>query len=215
MRRLIITADRAFADAEFFDLLSDLGISYVIRSKGSVKVLLEGGRRELSTLRLKGNTRRRSLGRIFYCGSDPRRQYVAQARARDQKGRWGVWHLVSNRPLPPVAMVSEYGRRFGCEEGFRDAKWMPGFAEAAITCVKAWARMFTLVAIALFVLVGVGCGLLANSARLRQLLRGITSRRKERTELSLVRAVAESLKSEMSLWALLNHAAKLNLEASL
>jgi len=38
-RRLIMTADRACADVEMFDVLSDLGVSFVIRSKGSVKVL--------------------------------------------------------------------------------------------------------------------------------------------------------------------------------
>jgi hypothetical protein len=192
-----------------------LGVSYVIRSKGSVKVLVEGGWRKLSTLRLRGNTRRRSLGRIFYCESDPRRQYVSQARARDQKGRWGLWHLVSNRPLSPHMMTREYAHRFGCEEGFRDAKWLLGFAQARIKCLKAWARMFTLVAIALLVLVGIGCGLLADRQRLHQQLRHITSRRNSRAELSLVRAVAELLKSEISLWELLNHQAKLNLEASL
>ena len=214
-RRLMITADRAFADVELFDLLNDLGVSYVIRSKGSVKVLTQGGWRKLSTVRLKGNTRRRTLGRLFYCESDPRRQFVAQARARDSEGRWGIWHLVSNRPLSPFAMMREYARRFGCEEGFRDAKWMLGFAEARIKCLRAWARMFTLVAIALLVLVGVGCGLLADRPRLQAQLRRITSRRRARAELSLVRAVAESLKSEKSLWELLNHQAKLNLEASL
>jgi Transposase DDE domain len=214
-RRLIMTADRAFADVEFFDLLNDLGVSYVIRSKGSVKVLCEGGWRKLSTLRLKGNTRRRTLGRLFYCESDPRRQYVAQARARDRVGRWGIWRLVSNRPLSPLAMMREYARRFGCEEGFRDAKWMLGFAQARISCLKAWARMFTLVAITLSVLVSVGCSLLVDHHRLHQHLRRITSRRKARAELSLVRAVAESLKSEISLWELLNHQVKLNLEAGL
>lgn len=215
VRRLILTADRAFADVEMFDLLNDLGVSFVIRCKGSVKVLCDAGWRKLSTLRLKGNTRRRPLGRIFYCESDPRRQYVAQARARDKEGRWGIWHLVSNRPLSPLRMMREYARRFGCEEGFRDAKWMLGFAQARIKCLAAWARMFTLVAIALTVLVGVGCGLLADRPRLHQQLRRFTSRRTGRAELSLVRAVAESLKSERSLWELLHHQAKLNLEAGL
>jgi len=214
-RRLIMTADRAFADVEMFDLLNDLGVSFAIRSKASVKVLLDGGWRKLHTVRLRGNTRRRSLGRLFYCESDPRRQYVAQARARDKEGRWGIWHLVSNRPLSAVTMMCEYARRFGCEEGFRDAKWMLGFSKARITCLKAWARMFTLVALALTVLVGIGCGLLADRQRLQQLLRRFTSRRTGRAELSLVRAVAESLKSELSLWELLNHQAKLNLEAGL
>ncbi|MBA2732685.1 MAG: transposase [Acidobacteria bacterium] len=215
VRRQIVTADRAFADVEFFDLLNDLGVSFVIRSKGSVKVCCEGGWRKLSTLRLKGNTRRRSLGRLFYCESDPRRQYVAQCRARDQQGRWGIWHLVSNRPLSPHVMMREYARRFGCEEGFRDAKWMLGFSQARIKCLKAWTRMFTLVALALIVLVGVGCRLLADRERLQEQLRRITSRRKARAELSLVRVVAELLKREISLWELVNHDAKLNLEASL
>lgn len=215
VRRLIITADRAFADVEFFDLLNDLGVSFVIRSKGSVKVLVEGGWRKLSTLRMRRNQRRRTLGRLFYCESDPRRQYVAQARARDREGRWGLWHLVSNRPLSPVMMMREYARRFGCEEGFRDAKWMLGFAEARIKCLKAWARMFTLVAVALLVLVSIGCGLLADGRRLGQQLRRVTSRRTGRAELSLVRAIVELLKSEISLWELLNHEAKLNLEAGL
>jgi len=214
-RRLIITADRAFADVEFFDLLNDLGVSFVIRGKSSVKVWLDGGWRKLHTLRLRGNQRRRSLGRLFYCESDPRRQYVAQCRARDREGRWGIWHLVSNRPLSPLVMMREYARRFGCEEGFRDAKWMLGFAQARIKCLKAWARMFTLVAVALLVLVRIGCGLLADVPRLRQQLRRVTSRRQARAELSLVRAVAESLKNEISLWELLNHQAKLNMEASL
>ncbi len=49
--------------------------------------------------------------------------------------------------------------------------------------------------------------------RLQEQLRRITSRRTARAELSLVRAVVESLKSEPSLWEWLNHQAKLNLEA--
>lgn len=214
-RRQIITADRAFADVEFFDSLNELGVSFVIRSKGSVKVLLDTGWRKLHTLRMHGNSRRRTLGRLFYCESDPRRQYVTQARARDREGRWGIWHLVSNRPLSPFVMMREYARRFGCEEGFRDAKWLLGFSEARIKCLKAWVRMFTLVAIALLVLVGIGCGLLADGRRLQEQMRRVTSRRKARAELSLVRAVAELLKSELNLWELLDHQAKLNLEASL
>jgi len=39
----------------------------VIRSKGPVKVLTEAGWRKLSTFRLKGNTKRRDLRRLFYC----------------------------------------------------------------------------------------------------------------------------------------------------
>jgi len=90
--------------------------------------------------------------------------------------------------------MREYARRFGCEEGFRDVKWLPGFSQARIKCLTAWVRMFTLVAVALLVLVGIGCSLLADRQRLRCALRRVTSRRQARAELSLAganRGVAE------------------------
>jgi hypothetical protein len=37
------------------------------------------------------------------------------------------------------------------EEGFRDATWSLGFAQARITAMHAWARLFALCAIALLV----------------------------------------------------------------
>jgi len=57
--------------------------------------------------------------------------------------------LVTNRPYPAAQAASEYGRRFSCEEGFRDAKWWLGFAKARMAQIKAWSRMFALFAIAL------------------------------------------------------------------
>jgi len=54
--------------------------------------------------------------------TQPQRYWVAQARARNKKGRWEYWHLVNNRPLTAFTMAHEYAQRFGCEEGFRDAK---------------------------------------------------------------------------------------------
>ncbi len=213
-RRLILTADRGFASVELFDLLNELQVSWVLRVKSSTKVRIDGQWRRLQTLRLAGNTRRRSLGRLAYCASDPRRLYLTHARARDRKGQWGIWFLVSNRHWSAVRTTSEYARRFGCEEGFRDAKRMLGFAEAHIRDLAAWTRMFTLVALALLVLVGVGCRVVGQ-AWVNMVLRRVCSRRRARRELSMVRAVTELLKTDHSLWELLNHEAKLNLEACL
>ena len=213
-RRFILTADRWFADVELLDLLDELGISYVIRTKASYKVMIDGRWRKLGTLAWRGNQRRRAWGRVWYTETDPRRVYLAQARARDAKGNWGVWHLRSNRPLSAVGMTREYGLRFTCEEGFRDGKRLLGFAEARIKCIKAWARMFTLVAIALLVVTTLGCALLERAGR-EQLLRRVRSRRSARSELSLVRSVVELLTQDDSLWQLLDHRTRLNLEASL
>ena len=212
-RRLLLTADRWFADVDLLDLLDEMGIAYVIRTKSSYKVRLDGRWQQLGSLRWRTNQRRRAWGRVWYAQTDPRRVYLGQCRARDEKGRWGVWHLLSNRNLSALAMSREYGLRFTCEEGFRDSKRLLGFAEARITCLKAWTRMFTLVALALCVLTRIGCTLLERADE--QWLRRVRSRRRARSELSLVRSVVELLAQDETLWQLLEHHGRLNLEAGL
>ncbi len=214
-RRFIFTADRGFASVELFDVLDELGISFIIRSQSNVKVMVDGKWRKLSTLLMKRHQRRRSLGKLWYCESDPRRLHLVQSRARDRHGKWGIWWLVSNRPLSPHQATREYARRFACEEGFRDAKRMLGFAEARIADIAAWARMFTLVAMALLVLANIGCQLIRDHSLAMIQLRRVRSRRRGRSELSLVRAVTELLKQQTSLWELLDCSLKLNLEACL
>ena len=46
-----------------------------------------------------------------------------------------------------LPMAKEYGFRFCCEEGFRDAKWYLGFAEARVKEIEAWSRLFALFAL--------------------------------------------------------------------
>lgn len=213
-RRFILTADRWFADVDLLDLLDESGVSYVIRTKSNYKVRVDTQWRRLDSLRWRGNPRRRAWGRVWYCEGDPRHLFLAQARARDAKGRWGVWYLLSNRPLSALRMTTEYALRFTCEEGFRDSKRLLGFAEARVACTEAWARLFLLVAVALAVLTLIGCTLLER-ADLESWLRRVRSRRRRRTELSLVRSIVELLAQREDLWQLLEHQSRLNLEASL
>jgi hypothetical protein len=213
--RVLMTADRGFGDVEMLDLLERLGISYVIRAKGNVCVGSGGRWQRLSTLRFRTNQRRRQLGRLEYCQSAPRRVWLTHARERDRSGRWGVWYLISNRPYSAVVATREYARRFGCEQGFRDAKRLLGFAEAKIASVEAWVRMLLLVALALVMLVGIGQALLRDPGRLRALLRRVTSRRRDGCDLSLQRAVTELLSHDRSLWWLLSPDAILSLNATL
>lgn len=213
-RRFVLTADRWFADVDLLDLLDELGISYVIRTKSNYKVRVDSGWRRLDSLRWRGNQRRRAWGRVWYAETSPRRVFLAQSRARDARGRWEVWHLLSNRPLSAARMTKESALRFTCEEGFRDSKRLLGFAEARIKCVEAWARMFLLVALALLLLTRMGCALLERADR-AVLWRRVRSRRRARSELSLVRSVVELLTQDASLWQLLDHHCRLNLEAGL
>ena len=166
--------------------------------------------------RFQGNARHRSFGALLYCESCPQRLWVSKSRARDSKGNWGIWHVVSNRSYAATVAVNEYRRRFGCEAGFRDAKWWLGFAKARITQIKAWSRMFALFAIALLVMTSLGsCLLLAQGHRAQVLLRRVASRRRGRCELGLVSAMVWLLQQDKTLYDALSPHVKLKLEVTL
>ena len=113
-------------------------------------------------------------------------------------------------------MAHEYGHRFGCEQGLRDAKRRLGFAEARVTEITAWARFFALFAIALLVLATLGAQLLLEDGPLaRNLLRRVASRRRGRCELSVVSAILSLIAQDRSLYQHLSGRTKLNLEGSL
>ena len=137
-RRLIVTADRGFADVALVEVLTALGVEFIIRVKGSTKVYCQGQWCNLNTLRFVGNAHQRNLGRIAYCESAPHHLWVTMSRARDRTGQWETWYLISNRFRRAKATAAEYARRFGCEQGFRDAKWELGFARARIQDITAW-----------------------------------------------------------------------------
>jgi len=140
-RRVMVTADRGFADVTLFPLLRQLGVPFIIRVKAGTHVAFQGKWCKVGQWRFRGNERHRSFGALPYCESCPQRVWVSKSRARDAKGNWGIWHLVSHRPYAAAA-ANEYGHRFGGEEGFRDATWWLGFAKARMTQIKAWSRMF-------------------------------------------------------------------------
>jgi len=215
-RRVRVTADRGFADVALFTLLTDLGVAFVIRVKKSTKICIAGVWRPLDTLRFAGNTRRRTLGHLLYCASNPQALWVTMSRKRDRHGQWGLWYLVANRPYTAEQAVAEYAHRPGCEAGFRDAKWWLGFARARIKQITAWSRLFALVAIALLVVVTLASRLLLRQgAQASALLRRVASRRRGRCELSLVSAMITLLHQEPGLYDHLVPRLKLKLEGDL
>ena len=215
-RRVRVTADRGFADVALFTLLTDLKVAFVIRVKKSTKICIAGKWRQLDTLRFAGNTRRRTVGYLLYCASNPQALWVTMSRKRDRHGKWGIWYLVANRPYTAEQAVAEYAHRPGCEAGFRDAKWWLGFAQARIKQITAWSRLFALVAIALLVVVTLASRLLLRpGAQASALLRRVASRRRGRCELSLVSAMIALLHQEPGLYDYLVPRLKLKLEGDL
>lgn len=211
--RLLVTADRGFGDG---DLLAELGrmqVPFVLRLPANITVCLNQQWQKWGSLRMRHTTRRRALGRLWCLRSNPQRCWVAQARARNKKGRWEYWHLVSNRSLSALTRAQEYARRFGCEEGFRDAKRELGFAAARIVNIQAWTRMFALVAAALLLLTQLGTHLLRHPQH-QTWVRQVRSRRRARSELSVLTVVCHLLAHGSALWPLLTPHAKLNLEAA-
>lgn len=211
--RIRLTADRGFPDDDLFELLDQLKIKFVIRVKGSTKVNYREEWTKLNRLHFQGNARRRSLGHIEYCRSSPRKLWVTMSRARDKKGEWGIWYLVSNLPLRAEQAAKEYGFRFDCEEGFRDLKWDLGFSEARVKQIDAWSRLFALFAISLMALTALGMRLLVRGGSQAQILmRRVASRRRNRCELSLIAAVIALVQQDNSLFAALSAHTKLKLD---
>jgi hypothetical protein len=134
----------------------------------------------------------------------------------NEQGGWDIWYLVSNRDYRAGQAAIEYGRRLACEEGFRDAKAMLGFAQARVRDIRAWSRLFALFVLALGLLVCLGLVLLTDrNPQAAHLLRRIASRRRNRWDVSLVNAMLLLLKQDRSLFAFLSADTILDLEAQL
>ena len=183
--RLIVTADRGFADVELCDLLDSFKIAYSLRVKCSTKVYLHDACCPLSQIGFVGNSRHRDLGRILYCASSPHRLWLSLSRERNAEGEWQVWYLLSNRKHSAARRAEEYAHRMGCDEGFRDAKWWLGFKDARIADIRAWSRMFVVVATTMLAIASLSVKvLLSDKLQAKRLLRRVSSRRRGRCELS-------------------------------
>lgn len=180
LKRIVITADRGFADVALIDLFEAWDVAFILRVKGSTKVKKDGQWQRLNHLRFWGNTRRQRLGHLEYCESSPHRLWVSHNRVRNEQGQWDIWYLVSNRAYRVGEAVTEYGRRFRCEEGFRNVKATLGFAQARIRNIHAWSRMFALFVLTIGLLVTLGLILLtAHNPNAYPLLWRVASRRRE------------------------------------
>lgn len=164
-RRVRGTADRGVADVALFSLRKQLGVAFIIRVKAGPQVSFQGTGCKVGQRTLRRHEHHRSFGALPSCERCPQRFWVSKSRARERNGHWGMWHVVANRPYGAPKAAQEYGRRFGCEAGFRDAKWWLGFAKARMAQIKAWSRMFALFAIALLVMTSLGSHLVLTPSR--------------------------------------------------
>lgn len=121
--RLRGTADRGFADQSLMNLLQTLRLKFVIRVKGTTKIRWGGQWQKLHQLQFVGHSKQRTFGWVDYCQSSPHRWWLTMSRQRDRHRQWQRWFLLSNFVASSTNLATEYAHRFGCAEGFRDAKW--------------------------------------------------------------------------------------------
>jgi hypothetical protein len=119
VKQVIILADRGFGDIDLYDHIVELGFDFVIRFRGVITVAAPDGRSApaLAWVPLGGRARR-----ILNARLTGQRHQVAAFVAVKQINMKEPWLLATSLTDAAKRIVSLYGRRFSCEENFRDEK---------------------------------------------------------------------------------------------
>ncbi|MCB9762243.1 MAG: IS4 family transposase [Alphaproteobacteria bacterium] len=118
--RVTVVADRGFGDQALFDFLSELGLDYIIRIRGCIHVTDKTGETKRADAWVGKGGRLRALPEARV--TDDKTPVGVVVVVRD-KGMKDTWCLVASDPEWRGADVKRrYGKRFSCEETFRDLK---------------------------------------------------------------------------------------------
>jgi hypothetical protein len=118
-KRVIVLADRGFGDVELYDHIKELGLDFVIRFRGVITVTAPDGRSAPASQWVPAGGRPRRLLNARVTGQ--RHQVAAFVAIRQAKMK-DSWLLATSLRDAPARSVALYGRRFTCEEHFRDEK---------------------------------------------------------------------------------------------
>jgi hypothetical protein len=119
VKQVVILADRGFGNVDLYDHIKDLGFDFVIRFRGVISVTAPDGRSAPASqwVPLGGRIRR-----ILNARLTGQRHEVAAFVAVKQVNMKESWLLATSLSDPGNRVVALYGRRFTCEENFRDEK---------------------------------------------------------------------------------------------
>jgi hypothetical protein len=119
VKQVIVLADRGFGDVDLYDHIVELGWDFVIRFRGVITVTAPDGRSAPASewVPLGGRTRR-----ILNARLTGQRYQVPAFVAVKQANMKDPWLLATSLSWTAKRVVSLYGRRFTCEEHFRDEK---------------------------------------------------------------------------------------------
>ena len=119
VKQVIVLADRGFGDVDLYDHIQDLGFDFVIRFRGGITVTTSDGRSAKASAWVPLGGRARRLLKVRITGQ---RHEVAAFVAVKQANMKEPWLLATSLSYDGAWIVALYGRRFTCEENFRDEK---------------------------------------------------------------------------------------------
>ena len=120
LKRATILADRGFGDQKLYKFLTELGLDFIIRFRGVVLVEVASGECKPAKQWLPKTTRPRHISNPLMTAD---KTQVAAVVCVHAKGMKDPWFLATSRAdLTGAQLVKCYGRRFTCEENFRDTK---------------------------------------------------------------------------------------------
>ena len=118
--RVTLLADRGFGDQKLYQLLSEIGLDYVIRFRDCIQVTSAEGQTLPAAQFVPANGKTRMLRKAQV--TDDRTPVPAVVCVKEP-GMKEPWCLATSRAdLGPKQVVTLYGRRFSIEENFRDTK---------------------------------------------------------------------------------------------
>jgi hypothetical protein len=118
-KQVIVLADRGFGDVDLYDHIKELGLDFVIRFRGVITVTAPDGRSAPASQWVPQGGRPR---RILNARVTGQQHEVAAFVAVRQANMKDSWLLATSLQDAPRRIVALYGRRFTCEENFRDEK---------------------------------------------------------------------------------------------
>lgn len=118
--RITIVADRGFGDQRLYAYLRDLNMDYIIRFRQDIYVTDTNGVRQKARHFVPKNYRARRLIGAGVTAEEYQVGAVVLIHDRDMKDSWCL--ATSRTDLTSRRVIALYGKRFSCEETFRDAK---------------------------------------------------------------------------------------------
>jgi len=147
-RSWVLVADRGFGRAELFRTLNDAGISFVIRDADDVWVKTAGLEGILGNLpRQRGKAI--AYRNITYHKTKRLKVHLVVAHKEPAAE---PWFLITNLEREAHLVQRIYARRFGIEEGIRDAKSGLGLKRLWLNDPERMDRMMIVVAIAMLLI---------------------------------------------------------------